>query len=130
MLLLGSRPGIGTSTLAVHLGALAMPAEPKPAASPQALLLDLGHPGGDAALYLGVSGDFHYPDALRHADRIDATFARTALPHHASQLAVLSQPADIGEPPANMAEAEVLVDRLLGIFDLLLCEQRDRKSVV
>ncbi len=122
VILLGARPGIGTSTLAAHLGALAMPGEPAPAASPQALLLDLGSPGGDAALYLGVAGDFHYNDAVRHAGRIDSTFARTALPHHASQLAVLSQPSGTTEPPANVADADVLVDRLLGIFDLLLCD--------
>lgn len=124
VILLGARPGIGTSTLAAHLSVLAMPPPAKEivAAASQALLLDLGNPGGDAALYLGVSGDFHYADALRHASRVDATLVRTALPHHASRLTVLSQPADTTEPPAQLVEAEVLIDRLLGIFDLLLCD--------
>lgn len=125
VILLGTRPGIGTSTLAAHLGVLAMPPPAKEvvaAAPSQALLLDLGNPGGDAALYLGVSGDFHYTDALRHAGRIDATLVRTALPHHAGKLAVLSQSAGATEAPAQGAEAEVLIDRLRGIFDLLLCD--------
>lgn len=125
VLLLGARPGMGTSTLAAHLGALAMPPAAKHVAlgtPAQALLLDLGNPGGDAALYLGVSGEFHYTDALRHAGRIDSTLVRTALPHHASRLAVLSQPAGTTEPPAPVVEAEILVDRLLGVFDLLLCD--------
>ena len=133
VILLGTRPGVGTSTLAAHLGVLAMPAvSPTDVAAeariPQALLLDLGHPAGDAALYLGVSGDFHYNDALRNATRIDATLIRTALPHHASQLAVLSQAPDAPEPAAEGAEVAVLIDRLLDTFGLLLCDLGGRPS--
>ncbi|MFC5743251.1 AAA family ATPase [Dyella tabacisoli] len=127
MILLGVRPGVGTSTLAAHLGVLAMPAitaidAATDTTSPQALLLDLGHPAGDAALYLGLAGDFHYGDALRHADRIDPTLIRTALPHHASHLALLSQAPDAPEPLADNIEASVLIDRLLNISSLLLCD--------
>lgn len=123
VLLLGTRPGIGTSTLAAHLGALAMPAvSADGTTTTQALLLDLGHPVGDAALYLGVAGDFHYADALRNAGRIDPTLIRTALPHHGSRLAVLAQGATGPLPPADAAETGLLIERLLGIFDLLLCD--------
>jgi pilus assembly protein CpaE len=124
VLLLGVRPGVGTSTLAAHLGVLSMPA-PKPGseingdiAAPHSLLLDLGTPHGDASLYLGAKGDFHYEDALRNASRIDATLVRTAMPHHASQLAVLSQTQEL----ASGSDANVLIDRLLSLFDLVLCD--------
>ncbi|MGC1547199.1 MAG: fimbrial protein [Rhodanobacter sp.] len=126
VILLGARPGVGTSTLAAHLGVLVMPADAVDAAAearaPQALLLDLGHPGGDAALYLGVASDFHYNDALRHANRIDPTLIRTALPHHPSHLAVLSQAPNVPEPGIDTVEAGVLIDRLLDIFSLVLCD--------
>lgn len=128
VLLLGVRPGVGTSTLAAHLGAMAMStaatkdsaAETAPA--PQALVLDLGQPSGDAGLYLGVEGDFHYGDALRSAERIDATLIRTALPRHASGLAVLGQPRDAAPAPADVLATNALVERLLGVVDLLLCD--------
>lgn len=127
VLLLGVRPGVGTSTLTAHLGAMAMSAatakNPVPeTAAPQALVLDLGQPSGDAGLYLGVEGDFHYGDALHSAGRIDATLIRTALPRHASGLAVLGQPRDAASAPAEVLATNALVERLLGIVDLLLCD--------
>jgi pilus assembly protein CpaE len=126
ILLLGVRPGVGTSTLASHLGALAQAdgagTDKSSDTAFKSLLIDLGRPAGDAALYLGLAGTFHYQDALRHATRIDATLARTALAHHASELAVLGQSADTVEPPPGGSDTSVLVERLRGVFDLLLCD--------
>lgn len=124
VILLGVRPGVGTSTLAAHLGALSMPAKTGHDASaetlaPHTLLLDLGIPYGDASLYLGAKGDFHYHDALRNAARIDTTLIRTAIPCHASRLAVLSQNQ---AQPLDGTEAKSLVDRLLNLFELILCD--------
>lgn len=138
VLLLGVRPGVGCSTLAAHLGALAVPPPKHPAGNttpdadksastdaptPQALLLDLGQPAGDAELYLGVTGEFHYADALRNANRIDATLLRSALSRHgASQLAVLSQDAQAPLLSLDVAEMSVLVERLREHVDLVLCD--------
>jgi pilus assembly protein CpaE len=122
VLLLGVRPGVGTSTLAAHLGVLSMPTRSGGEANVEtmahSLLLDLGLPAGDASLYLGAKGDFHYEDALRHATRIDATLIRTAMPHHASGLAALAQ----SQEGAAGADAAPLVERLLGLFELILCD--------
>jgi pilus assembly protein CpaE len=128
ILLLGVRPGVGTSTLAAHLGALSMPTKSavgtqEDLVAPHTLLLDLGMPSGDAALYLGAKGDFHYDDALRHASRIDTTLIRTALPHHTSRLAVLAQEQ---EQPLTTADADPLLERLLGLFELVLCDAGGR----
>lgn len=123
VILLGVRPGVGTSTLAAHLGALSMPAT-KPGGeavsdiAPHSLLLDLGLPHGDASLYLGAKGDFHYEDALRNASRIDATLVRTAMPHHSSRLAVLAQMQEA----SGASDAAALIARMLELFELVLCD--------
>ncbi|WP_426701290.1 AAA family ATPase [Rhodanobacter sp. Col0626] len=123
VVLLGVRPGVGTSTLAAHLGALALPCAPAPApAERQALLLDLGRPAGDVSLYLGVESGFHYDDALRSARRIDATLIRTALGHHISRLLLLSQAAGTLEPPRADADLETLIGHLREHVDALLCD--------
>lgn len=125
VLLLGVRPGVGTSTLAAHLGVLAMPSRPAAEAGTadrRALLLDLGRPAGDALLYLGVDSEFHYDDALRSARRIDATLIRTALGHHGSELTLLSQAPGTLEPPRGDGELDALLERLRSHFDLLLCD--------
>lgn len=125
VVLLGVRPGVGASTLAAHLGVLAQQASAgdcAPDHGNRLLLLDLGRPAGDLCLYLSAESDFRYEDALRNAGRIDATLSRTALARHASGAALLGQAADAQEPPPGGAEAAVLVERLRGIFDLLLAD--------
>jgi len=124
VLVCGARPGLGSSTLAAHLGALAAAVKPSaatPASSNNVMLLDLGHSSGDIGLYLGTGGDFHFDDALRNASRIDATLVRTAMPRHASGVAVLGQPR---ERAISLAGPDVgpLLDRLLAMFDLVLCD--------
>ena len=116
---LGVRPGIGTSTLTAHLASLiAAQGEPSSAAKEQCLLLDFGLPAGDAALYLGVEGSFHLEDALRSIGRIDSTFATSALSHHDSGLSVLARSSSAF--PAE--EASLLVQKLRCLYRNLLCD--------
>ena len=127
VILLGVRPGVGSSTLAAHLGALAMLSAvvgEGDGISParQALLLDLGRPAGDVPLYLGVDGEFRYDDALRSAGRIDPTLIRTALPRHAGGLVLISQAPETRDPPRGDAESGMLIERLREYFGLLLCD--------
>ncbi|MEG2805398.1 fimbrial protein [Stenotrophomonas sp.] len=130
VLVLGVRAGVGSSTLAAHLGVLARQGVHPPLADAadgdpappdnSLLLLDLGQPAGDVALYLNLDSQFHYEDALRNATRIDATLARTAFTRHPGGLALLGQPA--GSEGGPIADPAVLVQRLRGVFDIVLCE--------
>lgn len=124
VLVCGVRPGLGSSTLSAHLGSLAASARSQ-GDSNNVMLLDLGHSSGDVGLYLGTGGDFHLDDALRNASRIDATLVRTAVPRHGSGAAVLGQPR---ERSISLAGAEVapLMERLLSMFDLVLCDLDSR----
>lgn len=119
VLLLGVRPGVGTSTLAAHLASrLAQACSDDHGQANDCLLLDLGLPAGDTALYLGVEGGFHLDDALRSISRIDATFATSALPRHGSGLSVLARSSSAF--PGD--ETGALVQRLRGIYRHLLCD--------
>lgn len=130
VLVLGVRAGVGSSTLAAHLGVLAQqlsqPAAADgsnphaPATANSTLLLDLGQPAGDTALYLNLDSQFHFDDALRHAGRIDATLVRTAMTRHAGGLTLLGQPA--GSDGGLLPDPAVLVQRLRGVFETVLCD--------
>ncbi len=123
VLLHGVRPGVGASMLAVHLGAQLAAQLGHPGSGGQrgnqVLLLDLGQPHGDGALYLGMESHFGYEEALRHVERIDATFATTALAHHASGLALLGM-AGTALPPVH--EPTALLKQLRGIFPFALAD--------
>lgn len=127
--LLGVRAGVGTSTLAAHLGVLAQGAfgaacghERTATSHGGVLLLDLGHPAGDAQLYLDVRGDFFFNDAARNAFRLDQTLARTAFPRHASDLAVLSHSPHAGPRALPDSDVKLLLQRLRSLFELVLID--------
>lgn len=132
VLLLGVRAGLGTSTLAAHLGVMAQRSAcaSEDTASPtdggaghaQALLLDLSRPSGELGLQLGLESHFHYEDVLRNLNRIDATLVRTALAQHRSGLSFIGQAAGTLTPPSTGGEAAALIERLRGIFNLILCD--------
>lgn len=92
--LLGARPGVGTTTAALHLSLLLkqeyLPDQP-------VLLLDFGYPSGDAALYLDTKVAFNFCDAVRSLRRFDQALLNTAFAHHKSGLAIMSLPQNLAE---------------------------------
>jgi pilus assembly protein CpaE len=69
----GAKGGVGTTTVAVNmatmLGGLSKPG--------RALLMDLHHAGGDAAVFTGAEPRFSVLDALDNSHRLDQSFLRT-----------------------------------------------------
>lgn len=127
VLLLGVRPGMGTSTLVAHLGVLAQQQLDQARAEThqpesQVVMLDMGHPGGDLGLYLDTQGDFHIGDAIDNAYRLDNTLARTALAHHKSNAAVLPRAVNAEVPTDASGHLDLLLDRLDGLFHLVLID--------
>jgi pilus assembly protein CpaE len=90
---LGSRGGVGTTSLAVNLGAT-LAADPANAVA----LIDLDLALGDAEIALEVSGidNISIADLARNIERLDMNFLRRALvKHEPTGLAVLRHPLDI-----------------------------------
>lgn len=127
VLLLGVRPGMGTSTLAAHLGVLAQQRLDQARAEThkpesQVVMLDMGSPGGDLSLYLDTQGEFHIGDAIDNAYRLDNTLARTALARHKSNAAVLPRAPNADVPTDASGHLDLLLDRLDGLFHLVLID--------
>ncbi len=129
--LVGVRAGIGCSTLAVHLAALcaADAGGNRDKTAPgqshdhhRTLVLDLGVPVADCALYLGLHSTFDCDSVLASVERFDATLARTMLPCHASGAEVLSRNPE--HPAALPEEARIgtLLDRLGHIYQAVVCD--------
>lgn len=102
--LLGARPGMGVSTLAVHLAAaLAQATIVSRAANKEGPklknpemgvgLLDLGFPLRDGLMHLGLQSSFDMVDAIQSMHRLDPALLEAALPRHRSGPAVLSWPS-------------------------------------
>lgn len=111
---LGARPGVGATTLAANLATLV-----RRTSASDVMLLDLGQPLRDGALYLNVPANFHFVEAVRNLRRFDQVFVQTALSRHPSGLAVLPLPISLAEMrDISFSEALGLLNRLRTFFDL------------
>lgn len=121
--LVSARAGLGCSLLAAHLSAhlQARLQWPQPAPTPSAaassaeealssLLIELGQPGGDCAIYLNTPGEFGFADAVHQQHRLDRRMAQSAIARHASGLRLLT----LTQPPQVRASGDVqaLLNRL------------------
>lgn len=118
--LCGARAGVGTSTLAVHLAELCTRSlHPER----RVALLDLGLPIADSLVMLETRGSYSFAEAARNQHRIDPTFVQSALPHHASGLAVLALPNSVSELRELTPQAAVaVIQRLRGLVDLQIVD--------
>jgi len=110
---LGSRGGVGTTTLAVNLAAT-LAADPTHAAA----LIDLDLALGDADIALEVNGfeNISIADLARNIERLDMNFLRRAMAkHEATGLAILRHPLEIAE--GNIVH-EQHVERILNLLKI------------
>ncbi len=110
---LGSRGGVGTTTLAVNLAAT-LAADPSNAAA----LIDLDLALGDADIALEVNGfeNISIADLARNIERLDMNFLRRAMAkHEASGLAILRHPLEIAE---GGVVHEQHVERILNLLKI------------
>ncbi|WP_432261647.1 AAA family ATPase [Cupriavidus sp. TMH.W2] len=124
--LLGARPGVGVTSLAVNLAAAArrrLPRHEKTDARAEVLLMDLGLPARDGALYLNLSPGFHFVEAVRNLRRFDQVFVQTALTRHSNGVCVLPLPAALSElRDISYSEAIGLLERLRAFFDMQIID--------
>ena len=118
--LLGARPGVGTSTAAVHLALLlkkeVLPEQP-------VLLLDFGFPAADAALYLDTKVNFNFCDAVRSLRRFDHALLNSAFAHHKSGLSLLSLPQNLAElRDVSPVDAMTLLSLLKSYFKVVVVD--------
>jgi pilus assembly protein CpaE len=85
--ILGSRGGVGCTTIAVNLGA-SLAQDPANSVA----LVDLDLALGDADVALDLVGDHTLADIAVNIDRLDMTFLRGSLVKHASGLSLLPHP--------------------------------------
>lgn len=105
---LGSRGGVGCTSLAVNLGAtLAQDARYS------AALIDLDLALGDADVALDLMADYTLADVALNIDRLDLQFLRRSLSKHASGLSLLPHPVQMED--ASLIREDHL-QRVIGLL--------------
>lgn len=121
----GAKGGSGVTILASNFAImLARESDQK------VLLIDLDLPLGDAALTLGVAGQYSTVDALQNASRMDANFLSKLLRKYSPSLSVLAAPGKFTRTEST-SEA---IDRLIAVarqdFDYVVVDSGSRLDLV
>jgi len=115
----GSKGGVGTTTLAVHLAMYLVLCHKK-----KTLLID-NHPQlGHACIYLGIDGSrYYFQELVRNLSRLDSDLLRGYIATHSSGLEVLASPDVCGgmKTPDPNSIAQTL-DFLRGEYDYVIVD--------
>jgi pilus assembly protein CpaE len=109
---IGAKGGVGTTTVAVNVAiALGAASEPE-----RALLIDLHHACGDAAVFLGVEPRFSVVDALENTRRLDTTFFRGLVAHAGPGLDLLASSERAVAGQSDPSRVRAVVDFVATVY--------------
>jgi pilus assembly protein CpaE len=118
IVLMGSKGGVGTTTVAVNLGV-----QLSTFAHKRVVLLDLARPLGNTHLLLDMSPRFGIRDAIENIDRLDSHFFEGLVTAHKTKLHLL---AGAMHPEVWQSIPATLLDRIANVaqasFDMVLAD--------
>jgi len=116
---LGSKGGVGTTTLAVHMAMYLVQSHKK-----RTLLIDHHPELGHACVYLGIDGSkYHYQEVVRNVNRLDSELLKGYIAKHPSGLEVLSSPDICGAmKPLDAGGVATTLEFLRGEYDYVIVD--------
>ncbi len=97
----GARPGVGATTLAVNLACHLQSQGPT-------ALMDMAVPLGEALLFLDIEYTYTWGDVAQNLSRLDSSYLEGVMPRHSSGLSFLASPGTNLPPDANKAMRPIM----------------------
>ena len=116
---IGSKGGVGTTTIAVNLaaGLAQMPQRYSIA------LMDMNTLFGEIPLFLNLNPNYHWGEITRNIERLDPTFLMKILTRHSSGVQILPSPSYLnGQEPATPQIVGRLLDLMKSMFDFVVVD--------
>jgi pilus assembly protein CpaE len=117
--IMGSKGGVGTTTVAVNL-AVSL-AETK--AKQSVALVDLNAVVGEIPLFLAVRPSYHWGEIMQNIGRLDSAFLMNIMVRHGSGLYILPSPSKLnGYPIATPDTMQRVLNVLRDMFDVVVID--------
>jgi len=117
--IIGSKGGVGTTTVAVNLATSLIESKE----SPSVALIDMNLLFGEIPTFLNIESAFNWGEIARNISRLDSTFLMSILSKHSSGVYILPSPT--GLDGVNVATPEI-IEKLLAlmrdIFDFIVID--------
>ncbi|MBN2373059.1 AAA family ATPase [bacterium] len=117
--LLGSKGGVGTTTIAVNLATNLINLEDVQSVA----LIDMNLIFGEVPVFLGLKPSFDWIEIIKNFSRLDATYLMSTLSKHSSGIHVLPSPSKLAEEYANAPHIiESLMELMRSSFDFIVID--------
>lgn len=117
--IVGSKGGVGTTTVAVNLATSLAQSE----GAPLVALVDMNLLFGEIPVFLDIESGFNWAEVARNISRLDSTYLMSILTKHSSGVYVLPSPT--GLDGVNVATPEIiekLFEEMQEIFDFVIID--------
>ncbi|MGD0275317.1 MAG: AAA family ATPase [Syntrophales bacterium] len=116
---IGSKGGVGTTTVAVNLATNLTQIDQEKSVA----LIDMNLLFGEIPMFLGIESNFDWVEVARNIYRIDATYLMSVMSHDESGAYVLPSPAKIADEfLVNSRVIEALLVQMKSIFDYIVID--------
>jgi pilus assembly protein CpaE len=117
--IIGSKGGVGTTTIAVNLATSLVETK----GSPSVALIDMNLLFGEIPIFLNVESAFNWGEVARNISRLDSTYLMSILSRHHSGVYVLPSPTGLdGVNVATPAVIEKLLELMRSDFDFIVID--------
>ena len=124
---IGSKGGVGTTTIAVNLAASLCESN----STPSVALMDINLPFGQIPIFLNTESNGNWGEVVRNMSRVDETFLMGVLSRHRSGVYVLPSPASLDDLNLETPEViEKLLSVMQNLFDFTLIDGGQRLDSV
>ncbi|MGA1839211.1 MAG: AAA family ATPase [bacterium] len=116
---MGSKGGVGTTTVAVNLATCLIKAE----GIRSVALIDMNHNFGEVPVFLGIKTSFDWTNIAKDISRLDATYLESILFRHSSGIQVLSSSAKVIDEHVITSQAiNTLLKLMRTMFDFIIID--------